>query len=246
MATVDIHELIQKLEPGDKVKLVEVDCTEFGGDVLRFHNYENPYTEEELLQFQQQGAETIPPKPIVWGGEEFHCWPYKMDGIEMDGTGSTPNPTLQVSNVDGSISSLCLLLQNLFMAKVTETTTFAQYLDNGDDPDIEMAFTQTWYIARKSGENDNYVTFELASPADLTGQKLPRRQIYAMCHWALNGGYRGPDCGYTGTNYFTENGQPTDNPALDVCGGLCSDCKLRFGEENQLPFGGFIASSLIS
>lgn len=246
MAATDIHEVIQKLEPGSKVKLVEVDCTEFNGDILRFHNYENPYTEAELIAFQEQGVDEIPPKPIIWKGDEYFGWPYRMDGVEMDGTGSSPSPTLQVSNLDGSISNLCLLLQNLFMAKVTETTTFEQYLDNGEDPDSEMCFTQTWYISRKSGENEDYITFELASPADLTGQKIPRRQIYSMCHWALNGGYRGPDCGYTGDVFFTDKGEPTDNPALDVCGGLCSDCKLRFGEENQLPFGGFIASSLIS
>lgn len=246
MAVVDIHEVIQKLEPGSKVKLVDVDCTEFGGDILRFHNYEVPYTEAELLAFQSSGASVIPPKSLYWKGNKYSCWPYRMDGIEWDGTGSTPSPTLQVSNLDGSISNLCLLLQNLFLAKVTETTTFEQYLDGGSDADPEMSFTQTWYISRKSGENPKSVTFQLASPADLTGQKLPRRLIHSMCHWALNGGYRGPDCGYTGTKYFTDKGEPTTDPAKDQCGGLCRDCKLRFGEENQLPFGGFIASSLIS
>lgn len=246
MANVDIHEVIQKLEPGDKVKLVEVDCTEFGGDILRFHNYENPYTPAELLVFQQQGVDVIPPKPIIWKGQRYECWPYIMQGVEMDGSGGTPSPSLQVANIDGSISSLCLLLRDLFLAKVTETTTFEQYLDGGSDADPEMAFTQTWYISRKSGENEVSVTFQLSSPADLTGQKLPRRQIYSMCHWALNNGYRGPDCGYTGDAFFTDKGEPTDDPTKDVCGGLCRDCKLRFGEDNQLPFGGFIASSLIS
>lgn len=246
MANTDIHELIQRLEPGAKVKLIEVDCTEFGGDILRFHNYENPYTTQELLAFQQQGVDEIPPKPIFWGGERYECWPYRMEGVEMDGTGSTPSPTLQVSNLDGSISILCLELRDLFLAKVTEVTTFEQYLDQGSDPDTEMSFTQSWYISRKSGENQNSVTFALTSPADLTGQRLPRRQIHSMCHWALNGGYRGPDCGYTGTLFFTDKDEPTDNPALDVCAGLCNSCKLRFGPENQLPFGGFIASSLIS
>lgn len=246
MANVDIHEVIQSLEPGSKVKLIEVDCTEFGGDILRFHNYQVPHTEEELIEYQRQGVDVIAPKPIMWKGQRYDCWPYKMDGVEMDGTGSSPTPNLQVANIDGSVSNLCLLLQNLFLAKVTETTTFEQYLDGGSDPDPEMCFTQTWYISKKIGENEQFVSFEMSSPADLTGQKLPRRQVYSMCHWALNGGYRGPDCGYTGSVFFTDKGEPTDNPALDSCGGLCSDCKLRFGADNQLPFGGFIASSLIS
>lgn len=246
MAITNIKDVIQKLEPGMKVRLIEVDCTDFGGDILRFHNYNVEYTVEEMLAFQTANVSDIPPKSIMWQGNEYFCWPYDLSGIEWDGTGKSPLPNLEVSNIDGSISAMCLQLQNLFGAKVTEHTTFQQYLPDGEDPDPLMEFTQNWYITRKSGENPNTVTFELSSPADFTGQQLPRRQIYAMCHWAMNGGYRGPDCGYTGTNYFTDKGVPTDNPALDQCGGLCLDCKLRFGEENPLPFGGFIAASLIA
>lgn len=245
MALVDIKNVIQKLEAGSKVRLIEIDCTSFGGDILRFHNYNVEYTEAELKAFQASGEE-IPPKKLMWKGEAYTCWPYELLGIEWDGTGKSPNPTLEVANLDGSISSLCLLLQNLFRAKVTEHITFRQYLPDGDDPDPTMEFTQTWYITRKTGENITSVTFELASPADLTGQAIPRRQVYGMCHWALNGNYRGPDCGYTGTRYFTEKGVPTDNPALDKCGGLSIDCKNRFGADQPLSFGGFIASNIIA
>lgn len=245
MAIRDIRDVIQTLEPGMKVKLIDIDCTEFGGDILRFHNYGVEYTEAELLAFQASG-EDIPPKKIIWQGNEYSTWPYQLDGIEWDGTGKSPLPNLEVSNIDGSVSSLCLELQNLFGAKVTEHTTFREYLPDGDDPDETMEFTQNWYITRKSGENLTSVTFELSSPADFTGVEIPRRQIFSMCHWAMNNGYRGPDCGYTGTKYFTIKGEPTDNPAEDVCGGLCLDCKLRFGEDQPLPFGGFIGSSLIA
>lgn len=242
----DIHDVIRKLEPGARVKLVEVDCTSFGGDVLRFHNYNVPHTDDELIAYQKSGGD-IPPKTILWKGEQYHAWPYQLTGVELDGTGSSPSPILEVSNLDAYISSICLDLQNLFGAVVNEYTTFEQFLDGHEDADPEMFFIQTWYICRKAGENRRSVSFELASPADMTGMKLPRRQIHSMCHWALNGAYRGPDCGYTGTRYFTIKGEPTDNPALDQCGGLCNrDCKPRFGAENPIPFGGFIASSLIS
>lgn len=246
MAEVNILQTIQELQPGAKVKLIEVDCTEFNGDVLRFHNYNVPYTEAEMIAFKENGVNTIPAKSIYFGGVEYKCWPYILEGIELDGTGSSPTPSLQVSNLDGSVSRLCLDLQNLFGAVVTEHTTFRQYLDDGEDADPDMEFTQTWYICRKSGENPKAVSFELSSPADLTGQQLPRRQIHSMCHWALNNGYRGPDCGYTGNVFFTDKDIPTTNPSEDSCAGLCNSCKLRFGAEAELPFGGFIASSLIS
>lgn len=244
MATTPIEAVIHSLEPGSKVKLISIDCREFGGEVYRFHNYNVPYTEEELLNFKDL-ITPIPPKAIMWQGEAFACWPYEFNGVEQDGTGSSPSPTLRVSNFEGYVSALCFQLQNLFKAKVTEHTTFQPYLDGEEDADPTQEFTQTWYISRKSEEDDQVVSWELSSPADMTGQQLPKRLITSMCHWALNGQYRGPDCGYTGTKYFTEKGEPTDNPAEDVCGALCMDCKMRFGEEEQIPFGGFIASSLI-
>ena len=245
MALIDINETIQLLEPGNKVKLIEVDCTSFNGDILRFHNYNVPHTEAEILAYQQ-GGDSLPPKSIVFQGKEYACWSYKLSGTDLDGTGSAPTPSFEVANLDGVISSMCLSLQNLFGAEVKEHTTFMQYLDNGADPDPEMEFTQVWYISRKASENRISVGFELSSPADLDGQQVPRRQIHSMCHWALNGGYRGPDCGYTGSVFFTDKDIPTSDPAQDVCAGLCNSCKLRFGEDNPLPFGGFIASSLIS
>ncbi|EDE6094646.1 phage minor tail protein L, partial [Salmonella enterica subsp. enterica serovar Enteritidis] len=39
----------QKLEPGSKIELYEVDGTAFGAEVLYFHNHAIPYTAEEIL-----------------------------------------------------------------------------------------------------------------------------------------------------------------------------------------------------
>ncbi|MFO6263368.1 phage minor tail protein L, partial [Pseudomonas aeruginosa] len=40
---------------------------------------------------------------------------------------------------------------------------------------------------------------------------------------------------------------PTDDPARDECDGcLGTGCIPRFGEGNQLPFGGFPAVSIIA
>lgn len=245
MATTNINQVIHSLEPGSKVRLIEVDCTSFNGEILRFHNYNVPHTPAELKAYSDAGQD-VPPKSILFQGNEYECWPYQLTGTDLDGTGSAPTPTLEVANIDGTISSLCILLQNLFGAAVTEHITFEQYLDGGTDADPEMEFTQTWYISRKSSENQRSISFELSSPADLTGQQLPKRLIHSMCHWALNGGYRGPDCGYTGNVFFTDKDEPTNDPSKDSCSGLCNGCKLRFGAENPLPFGGFIASSLIS
>jgi phage-related protein len=114
-------------------------------------------------------------------------------------------------------------LDSLVGAKVTRTRTFAKYLDGlnfydnygvvtgpeedqqklksnilqppeGFDPDPNAYFPQdVYFIDRKSGENKNTVEFELASPFDLQGLKLPARVVTEHnCVWT----YRGEGCCY--------------------------------------------------
>ncbi len=237
---------VQKLEPGQRVRLIEVDCTEFNGDILRFHSYNVNFTQEELLLAQANGTE-LQPKPIIWQGEEYYCWPYDITGIEMDGTGSAPTPSLTVANVDSSISAMCLALQDLLQAKVTIHVTFQHYLDGEPDADPEQEFIQTWYIDSKLSEDSLTVQWSLSNPADVAGRLIPARQIHGICYWMLQGQYRGPDCQYTGSAMFDENGNPVDDPSLDRCSGLVSTgCKPRFGADAELTFGGFAASSLLN
>lgn len=234
---------IQKLEVGSRVRLIEVDATEFSGDIYRFHNYNVEYTQAELLSAQQSGAD-LPPKSIIWQGLEYQCWPYQLEGIELDGTGATPNPSLAIANIDRSISALCLALNDLVQAKVTIHITMEHYLDGRPDADPTQEFTQEWYVDAKMSEDEGVITFALACPADISGKLIPARQVHSICHWMLMGRYRGPECGYTGTAYFTDMDVPTTDPSLDSCAGLCKSCKLRFGETAELPHGGFVGSTL--
>ena len=76
--------------------------------------------------------------------------------------------------------------------------------------------------------------------------QLPRRQIVAnVCMWLMIGGYRGPNCGYTGAAMFDREDNPVADPSLDKCGGRLSSCKCRFGTNNPLPFGSFPAADLV-
>jgi lambda family phage minor tail protein L len=237
---------VQKLEPGQRVRLVEVDCTEFNGPVMHFHNYNVEYTQAELLAAQTAGTE-LTPKKITWKGQAYDCWPYDIDGIELDGTGSTASPNLTVANVDSTISSLCLALNDLAQAKVTIHITFQHYLDGEPGADPTQEFTQVWYIDRKTNEDNVSISWSLSNPADTTGKLIPARQIHGICYWMLQGQYRGADCGYTGTAYFDADGNSVANPALDRPSGLLSTCcKVRFGASNPLPFGGFPASALMN
>lgn len=223
----------QKLEPGAQVRLFEVDARDIGADQLFFHGH------------LQQG-------PIWWQGQQYDAYPVEAEGFARTGE-QPPTPKFRVANIDGVIGALCLLFDDLVGAKVIVRRTLVKYLDAANfpggnptaDPDEHFP-DEIWFIERKASEDKETVEFELSSATDFGGVQLPGRQIIAgTCPWIMRGGYRGPYCGYTGSAYFDINDVPVVDPGLDVCGGRLSSCKLRFGENNELPYGGFPAAGLV-
>ncbi|WP_417393648.1 phage minor tail protein L [Gimesia sp.] len=240
---------IQTLEPGSEVILFEVDGSAFDADVLRFQSHLQSYTEAEI-QFALNSGQELAPRKIVWQGKDFYSWPCSVSGIEVSSDGAPSSPTLSVANINGSISALCLAYQDMSQAKVTIRRTLAKYLDaeNYSDGNVnadpEQESVELWYIRRKASEDKNSVVFELSSPADVSGLQVGRKMT-AYCQWCIKGQYRGPDCGYTGDLMFTDDDEPTDDPSRDRCSGTLKGCALRFGENEQLPHGGFPAVRLI-
>lgn len=221
---------VQKLEPGAEVELFELDATSItgsGNDVLRFHGY------------TQIGT-------ITWQTKVYSPWPIEAQGFALDPQ-QPPVPTLSVGNVDGSITALCLNYQDLVGAVLTRHRTLGQYLDGQPDADPAQEFPpDRWYLERKASETKEAVTWELSSALDFGQQQLPGRLIVAnTCTWLSRGGYRGPYCGYTGPAVAMADDTPTTDPTKDACGGRLSSCKLRFGENGRLPYGGFPAAGLL-
>ncbi|MFW8567077.1 phage minor tail protein L [Orrella sp. 11846] len=235
-----ILEDVQKLVPGNLVTLYEIDCRAIGGDVERYHNHNDG--------------------EIVWQGHSYHPWAIEAKNFARTGEGQQPRPELTVGNIGvddegepitGVVTALCLALDDLIGAKVTRKRTFAKYLDAANFPDgnpsadpNEHLPDEQWLVSRRKLETPQAVTFELTSPLQFDGARLPSRPVIAgVCGWLLIeapfGGYRGAYCGYTGAQMFDEDGNPVTDPSLDRCGGRVSDCKKRFGEHNQLSYGSF-------
>lgn len=242
---------LQKLEPGNRVRLFEVDGTKFGADILRFHNNTLPHSPEELAAADADEAR-LPAKSVWWQGVEYGPWPVQIEGLEISSEGKSAQPKLQVANLDGLISALCLRFEDMVQAKVTIHDTFKHYLDAQNFPDgnteadPEQEKVQSFYIDSKSAETSEIIEFTLSSPADLQGIRIPTRQIHSLCTWCMRGQYRsGNGCDYAGSHYFDEQGNSVADPSRDKCGGLLVDCKKRYGENNPLPFGGYPGSSLI-
>lgn len=243
---------VQKLEPGNRIRLIEVDGTKFGADVLRFHNETIPHTPTEISA--SGGDETkLKPKSIWWQGKEYGAFPYELKGLESSSDGASATPKLAVSNIDSLITALCLRFDDMLQAKVTIHDTFAHYLDAknfaGGNPKADPAqeFKQVFYIDSKSAEDNEVIEFTLSDPMSLQGRQIPTRQITALCTWCMRGLYKtGDGCAYAGQNgWFDKKGNPTADPSQDECGGLLTDCKKRFGENNELDFGGFPGSALV-
>lgn len=103
------------------------------------------------------------------------------------------------------------------------------------DPDAGYV-DEVWLIDRISRRDKYVVQFELASPMDVAGLKLPRRQVLAdTCTLE----YRGPECGYAGGPVAKADDTPTSDPALDDCSHCLRGCRLRTWPNGELPFGGF-------
>ena len=234
-AIASAYEELAKINPSAIIELFQVrlDSTLHGtSDVYRFH----------------AGANADVDGNIVFDGDTYSRIPLKADGFEYTNTGTLPRPTLTISNLSSTISALLLLVNgttagnDLGGAEVRRIRTLKKYLDGESAADPNAQFPQeVWFIDRKSSETRDAVTFELASKFDLAGQKIPKRQVIAnICQWK----YRSPECSYAGTDYYDVNGNEVSTEAEDVCGKRVASCKLRFGENAELPFGSFPGAGL--
>lgn len=111
------------------------------------------------------------------------------------------------------------------------------------DPTQEFPL-EVWFIDRKSTENKWMVEFELAAAWDVQGVLLPRRQCIAnLCVWR----YKGDGCKWVPVvgKYYDEFDQPATS-VTDKCSKRLEGCKLRFGANAELPYGGFPSVGLIA
>jgi len=235
-AISSVYADLSVLAPSAIIELFEIrlDNTLHGSThVTRFHN----------------GCNAALTGGIVWDGNTYSSLAIQAEGFEQTASGSLPRPTLTAANTDGIITALLFDVNavtphnDLTGAEVRRIRTLKRYLDGESAADPEAQWpVEIWYIDRKSTENRDVVQFELASKFDLAGQFVPKRQLIAnVCQW----GYRSSECSYTGSNYWDADNNPTGSIATDRCGKSVTSCKLRFGNNGELPFGSFPSAGKI-
>ena len=263
---------LQKLSVTGRVTLYELDATKLGAGIFRWHGHVSYEDWREIIAWagradrnigsmaENVGAELSVEdysvkRDLIWQGNVYEPMPIQSDGLEMRGDGRASTPSLALANnidaIQGAISAMCLQFDDFGGSRITVYNTLAQYLDadnfsDGNPQANPSEFRkQVWYIEQKVSENASQVTFELSNPIDFEGARIPSREITSFCHWCMHGRYRQSECGYMGTAMFTKDGMPTSDVSKDECGGRLSDCRLRFGDNNSLPFGGFPSSALL-
>ena len=175
---------LQEINPGSIIELftIELNTALHGSDTIyRFHNGANMNANGE----------------VVWAGNSYLRFPIECSGFEFGATGTLPRPTIAVSNILGTITSIMQDINtttvgnDLNGAKFTRIRTLARFLDAANfapigsnppanpfgtpDPDAEFP-REIYTIDRKANENREVVEFELAAAFDLVGVRAPKRQ----------------------------------------------------------------------
>lgn len=232
---------LQKINPSSIIELFELEISE------ALHGADFTYRFHAGINDVGSGAQNI-----IWDGNTYTKLPIQAEGFDFNAESSSlPRPTLTVANLLGGITAILLDVNtttagnDLTGAKLTRIRTLARYIDNdnfdGDNPfgtpDATQKFNDdVYYVARKVSESRDVVQFELAAAFDLAGVRAPKRQCSAnLCPWI----YKGSECGYSGTDYFDENDKTVGSADADKCGKRLNSCQIRFGENAELPFGGF-------
>lgn len=233
-----MNEEIQRLGLGAQITLYEIDMTMIGGPIMRFTPMSDPGEEGDL---------DVVAGSLKFGGEVYTPFPIYAEGFSWSSQGTPAQPTISIANINHAMTGYVLQYDNLIGAQFLRIRTFEKFLDTGSEPDPDAHMPIDVYrFERKTMHNDQMITWEMSSWIDQQGVKLPRRIVVRdYCDLI----YRRPDgeggfsyekatCPYTGTNYFDRK-----NVACaagdDKCSHTLKGCKLRFGENAHLPFGGF-------
>lgn len=188
---------------------------------------------------------------VKFGKVDYQPVDVEFSGFEVNGGGALPTPKMRLANTDGVIQDIVNTYGDLVGCPIARVRTFRQHLDDGLDPDPgRFLGPDVFRIERKVSETDTVIEWELSAAIDQEGTKLPRRTVMRdYCPWR----YRMPKpdgtdfqyhtgtnaCPYAGSAMFDRLGNPVTDRLKDSCSQDLTGCRLRYGKDQPLPFGGF-------
>ena len=147
---------LQKLSVTGLVTLYELDATNLGAGIFRWHGHISREEWHKIMEWagnthdfagdddrwagaifdddaDPDARESTVFKDIIWAGQTYSPMPIKSDGLEMRGDGKASTPSLALANnidgLQGAVSALCLQYDDFVGSRVTVYHTLARYLD---------------------------------------------------------------------------------------------------------------------
>tara|TARA_A100001015_G_scaffold198974_1_gene222115 strand:+ start:799 stop:1971 length:1173 start_codon:yes stop_codon:yes gene_type:complete len=163
-----INKEIQKQDPGSA--LVELYVLEYTSNTFAYF-FAGLDEDLNAVQFRDENG-TI---------RTYAALPMFSDDISVQSDGSMGRPELSIGNVGNTLTNAIggVDYEDLIGQRITKRSTLVKYLvgESGDaTPPLEFP-KQTYVIDRIKNRNVISITFELASPFDVAGITLPRRNI---------------------------------------------------------------------
>lgn len=226
----NITQTVQGSAPGQYVELFSLDTSSLHGPVMNF------------CEASSNGS------PVIFRGVTYTPVDIVASGFEMNGSGGLPTPKIKVANSNQVFQAIVNTYGDLVGCSFSRVRTFSQFLDGAVDAD-PTAFMgpDIFQVERKSNENAIFIEWELSAALDVQGAMVPKRMVIRdTCTWryrtwnAITNAfdYTKAQCPYNGA-LLTNTDVTTTDPTQDGCGRTITSCKLRFGANGNLPYGGF-------
>jgi lambda family phage minor tail protein L len=181
----------------------------------------NPSNPNEIFRF-------TPWRECTWLGLEWQHLDAKTSGFNSDSR-SLPRPKIKISNeVANTISPLVAVYSDLLGATLFRYRTPEAIIQAGGS---EMVLVEEWFIQQKTAHDKNVIEWEL-SAVNLENVQVPKR-LFQNTYCGHQ--YRGDGCGYAGGPVATIDDVATSDFLEDDCGRKIGSCRLRFGNNSQLP-----------
>lgn len=170
---------LQKINPSAIIELFElhlIASIHGSSAIYRWHSGSNQNNNGEL----------------VWQGNSYTRMPIEAEGFEFTGQGQIPRPTLSISNVLSTLTTLMASVNaftpanDLNGAKLVRIRTTADNIDAVNFADGTNPFgtpssnkfdDEIFFLDRKVIENRHVVQYEMRGENDHENVKLPKRQI---------------------------------------------------------------------
>ena len=183
---------------------------------------------------------------VRYGGQDYAPLPIALEGAGYESSGAASRPSLRVSLLGGGSADPAAW----HGATVERVRTLSRYLDGASEADSDRHWPrEAWVVDRLKKRGRDEIVWELSSPLDLELAMIPRRQVLRdVCQWEYRrrkgavgepaGGQRMPVHRW-GQWDANDNVVKAGTRRTTPCSRRLSGCKLRFPEEQPLPFGGF-------